>query len=44
MYGVTHTIEDDNDDYTADEMKRMFSKLLVAAGYSTSVLDEPEES
>lgn len=38
-YKQTYTFEDKSDDYEADELKEIFSRLLVSAGYSPEVID-----
>lgn len=37
-----YTVESDSNDYTADELKEMFSRLLVQATYPPSVIDLQE--
>lgn len=38
-YGHTYTFESQTDDFTAEELKEQFSRLLVLAGYSPSVIE-----
>ena len=40
MYGGKFIYESDCDEFTADELKAMFSKMLVCVGYPTVVIDE----
>lgn len=39
LYGVTYSITDKRDDQTAQDLKEMFSRLLVVAGFPPSVID-----
>lgn len=38
-YGVRYTVETENDDHNAEELKEIFSKILVQAGFSPAVID-----
>lgn len=38
-YDHTYTFESQADDFTAEELKEQFSRLLVLAGYSPSVIE-----
>ena len=38
-YGHTYTFESQADDFTAEDLKEQFSRLLVLAGYSPSVIE-----
>ena len=38
LYGKNYSIESKANDYTAEELKKLFSALLVCAGYSPEVL------
>ena len=42
MYGRTHIFESEFDDYNSDEVMEEFSKLMVCAGYSPSVIRPAE--
>lgn len=42
MYGNIYTVETDHDDMNSDELKEIFSRLLVQATFSPSVID-PED-
>lgn len=42
MHKVRYMIEDDVDDYNSREMKEYFTRLLVAAGFPPSVIDDEE--
>lgn len=39
MYGMTYTVETKENDFSASEMKEIFSRLLVQAGYELDVID-----
>lgn len=41
-YGVRYTVEDNRNDHNAGELKEIFSKILVQAGYAPSVIDVEE--
>lgn len=41
-YEHTYTFESQSDDFTAEELKEQFSRLLVLAGYSPSVIELAE--
>ena len=43
MYNVTYTIETKNDDNDSEEMLELMKRLLVCAGYPTSILEEKIE-
>ena len=38
-YNHTYTIESEADDFTAEELKEQFSRLLVLAGFAPSVIE-----
>ena len=38
-YNHKYTFESQADDFTADDLKEQFSRLLVLAGYSPSVIE-----
>ena len=38
-YNHKYTFESQADDFTAEELKEQFSRLLVLAGYSPSVIE-----
>ena len=40
LYDTKCTVEDPNEEHTAGELKEMFSKLMVQAGFSPSVIEE----
>lgn len=39
LYNDTYTVEDDNNDMDSGELKELFSRLLVCAGFPPSVID-----
>lgn len=39
MHDAKYTYESNSDEYTANEMKEIFSRMLVQATYSPSVID-----
>lgn len=39
LYGAEYTIERKCEDMMADELKELFSRLLVVAGFSPSVIE-----
>lgn len=39
MYDNKYTFETDKDDYNGDQMKEIFTRMLVQAGYPASVID-----
>lgn len=38
MYNTKYSVETQNDDCTAEELIEIFSRILVAAGYSPDVI------
>ena len=38
-YGVRYTVETDRDDHDAGELKDIFSRILVQAGFNPSVIE-----
>lgn len=42
LYDTEYSIETDSDEHTAEELKEMFSRLLVVAGFPPSVIDEDD--
>ncbi len=38
-YGTRYTVEDERDDHDSAELKEIFSKMLVQAGFSPSVVE-----
>lgn len=42
MYDSKYTYESDRDDYDANEMKEIFSRMLVQAAFSPSVIELAE--
>lgn len=42
MYGVKHTYESESEDYSAEELKEIFSRLMVQATYPPSIIDLAE--
>lgn len=42
LYGGTYSVEAKGDDFTADEMKEAFSRLLVSASYPPNVIELAE--
>lgn len=38
-YGTRYTVETDSDDHDAAELKEIFSKILVQAGFPPSVVE-----
>lgn len=41
-YGIRYTVETDRDDHDGAELKEIFSKILVQAGFAPSVIDVEE--
>lgn len=41
-YNIRYGVEAESEDYTGEELKSLFSRLLVVAGFSPTVI-EPEE-
>ena len=39
LYGTRYTVEENREDYTANEFKAIFSKMLVQVGFPPSVID-----
>ena len=39
LYDTEYTIEQKGDDSTSDELKELFSRLLVTAGFAPSVIE-----
>ena len=39
QYNTRYTVEDDIDSHSAQELKEIFSKILVQAGFAPSVID-----
>lgn len=42
LYDIKYTVEENRNDYTAGELKEIFSRLLVQASFSPSVIDPAE--
>jgi hypothetical protein len=42
MYGSKYTYESDKNDYTANELKEIFSRMLVQATFSPNVIEPAE--
>lgn len=42
LHGIKHVYESDNEDYSAGEMKEIFSRMLVQATYPPSVIAPAE--
>lgn len=42
-YNVSYSIEDKREDYLSDELIDMFTRLLVTAGFNSSLLKDNEE-
>lgn len=39
MYGEKHIFESERDDYEADELKEIFSRLMVSATFAPNVIE-----
>lgn len=39
MYNTRYSIDTDRDDYGAGELKEIFSRIMVVAGYSPSIIE-----
>lgn len=39
LYNEKYTAESEQNDYTGDELKEIFSRMMVLAGYSPSVIE-----
>ena len=39
QYGTRYTVEDDIDSHDSHELKEIFSKILVQAGFAPSVIE-----
>lgn len=44
IHGCTYSTQQDGHDYTADELKEVFSRLLVSATFPPSVIEDGEGS
>ena len=44
IHGCIYTVEQCGNDYTADELKEVFSRLLVSATFPPSVIEDGEGS
>lgn len=42
LYGKKITAEENGDGHTAQQLKELFSRLLVVAGYSPSVIEDQD--
>ena len=42
MYGVNYSVETKQNDFSVNEMKEMYSKLLCLAGYDKDVIEQYE--
>lgn len=42
FYDVTYSVETKSDDYESRELKEIFSRILVVAGFPPSIIDDPE--
>ena len=42
-YGTRYTVETEHDDHNANELKEIFDRILVQAGFSPSVIDRLED-
>lgn len=42
LYETTYSVEEKRSDFGGEELKKLFSRLMVAAGYPPSVLEEEE--
>ena len=42
LYDTKYTVETDHDDYCADELKEIFSRMLVAATFPPSVIEDKD--
>lgn len=43
LYKTRYTVESDQDDFTADELKGLFSRIMVVAGFPPGVIQLEEE-
>lgn len=43
MYKTRYAVESDQDDFTADELKGLFSRIMVVAGFPPGVIQLEEE-
>lgn len=43
LYDNEYTLEAQGEDYDSDQLKRMFSRLLVTAGFSPSVIETEDD-
>lgn len=41
-YNTTYSVETKSDDYNVNELKEIFSRILVASGFPPSILEDPE--
>lgn len=42
LYGSTYSVEEDREDYSASELKEIFSRLLVQATFCPDVIELSE--
>ena len=42
QYNTRYTVEDDIDSHSAQELKEIFSKILVQAGFAPSVIENED--
>lgn len=43
QYGTRYTVEDDVDSHDSRELKAIFSKILVQAGFAPSVIESEDD-
>lgn len=41
-YNTIYSVETESDDYDGNELKEIFSRILVTAGFSPSVIEDPD--
>lgn len=41
-YNTTYSVETKSDDYDANELKEIFSRILVASGFPPSILESSD--
>lgn len=39
LHNTRYTVESDGDDFDGNELKELFSRIMVVAGYSPSVIE-----
>lgn len=43
LYNYNYSVECDREDFNGEELKQMFTRLLVCAGYPTSLIEFGDE-